>query len=107
MPNKGGRARRIITDYRGKEMSSFVQAPRIEVVLVPENVADVNRSTATFDIWLVLHLPSGDPETIRVDDGPFSRDDAVHRMSEIWMDIGARWAEETAKFGSAPRVAER
>ena len=75
----------------------FVSAPRIEIVLVPEN-GDPNASTTLFDIWPVLHVPDGSaPTTVRVDDGPFDRDDAAMKLSEMWMGIGDMFAEPQAK----------
>ena len=77
----------------------FISAPRIEVVLVPDSHgANVNVPTTLFDIWLVLHLPDGKlPETVRVDDGPFDREDAVMKLREIWESIGQKYAEPQAK----------
>jgi hypothetical protein len=83
-----------------------VVAPRIEVVLVPDSDGNLNASSALFDMWLVLHVPDGrDPETIRVDDGPFNRDDAIRKMSDIWGSIGREFAEAPAKRGLSPVIA--
>jgi hypothetical protein len=76
-----------------------ISAPRIEVALVPDSHSDnVNVPTTLFDIWLVLHLPDGKiPETIRVDKGPFDREDAMMKLCEIWEYIGQKYVEPQAK----------
>jgi hypothetical protein len=82
------------------QAKQVITAPRIEVVLVPEAPGNINTSSALFDIWLVLHMPDGrNPETVRLDDGPFDRDDAIMKMSDIWGYIGKEYAEPTAKRG--------
>ena len=82
------------TKYR-----QYVSAPRIEVVLLPDEAkANLNVPTTLFDICLVLHLPDGQPpETIRLDDGPFDRNGAVERLAEIWITIGEKFAPPEAK----------
>jgi hypothetical protein len=53
-----------------------------------------------FDIWLVLHVHDGrKPETVRVDGGPFDRDDATMKIAEMWGFVGKEYAEATAKRG--------
>jgi hypothetical protein len=77
----------------------FIDAPRLQVVLVPDSESEnVNVATALFDIWLLLHVPDGkSPTTVRVDGGPFDRDDAVRKLSEIWNYLGQKYAEPRAK----------
>jgi len=72
----------------------------MEVVLVPETPGNINTSSALFDVWLVLHVPDGrDPVTVRVNDGPFDRGDAMKKIAEMWGYIGKEYAEPTAKRG--------
>ena len=76
----------------------FIAAPRIEVVLVPdEKDANVNSPTTLFDVWIVLHVPDGErPATIRLDDGPFDRRDAKLKLIEVWDYIGKKFVAPTA-----------
>lgn len=72
----------------------FVDAPRIQVVLVPDEAGAINSKSALFDLWFVLHVPDGQaPTTVRIDGGPFDRGAAVEKLSEIWVDVGKRYAE--------------
>lgn len=82
------------------EAKRVVAAPRLEVVLVPETPDNINTSSALFDVWLVAHVHDGrEPETVRVDDGPFDRDDAARKMAENWVNICKQYAEPAAKGG--------
>jgi hypothetical protein len=80
---------------------NYVDAPRIQIVLVPDTEDDnVNKPSTLFDVWLVLHVPDGkDSETIRIDGGPFNREDAAIKLSEMWGYIGLKYAEPQAKRG--------
>jgi hypothetical protein len=62
------------------KLKKYVQAPRIEIVLVPDEQGGIsNKPSELFDIWCVLHVPDGkDPTTVRVDGGPYDR--PVHRV---------------------------
>jgi len=78
---------------RMSRLKSFIDAPRMEVVLVPDDGTSVNKASSLFDLWLVLRLPDGKPpETICVDGGPFDRDSVCEKLAEIWMTVGERFA---------------
>jgi hypothetical protein len=84
---------------REKEMGmakwkQFMQSPRIEVALLPDDNGDINNPSSLFDIWMILHVPDDkNPEGIRVDGGPYDRGDALQKLSEIWMEVGKKFAE--------------
>lgn len=67
--------------HRGK---FALAAPRVEVVLVPEeqptSADQVALAAGTlFDAYLVLHVPDGEPpKTIRLDGGPFDKEGAIN-----------------------------
>ena len=77
----------------------YVDAPRIQVVLVPDSESvNLDAPTALFDIWLMLHMPDGQPPTtVRLDGCPFDREDAARRLAEIWDYVGQKYAEPRAK----------
>jgi hypothetical protein len=60
---------------REKEMAmakskQFMQSPRIEVALLPDDNGDIDNPSSLFDIWMILHVPDDkNPEGIRVDGG--------------------------------------
>ena len=67
--------------------------------LVPDSESvNLDAPTALFDIWLMLHMPDGQPPTtVRLDGGPFDREDAARRLAEIWDYVGQKYAEPRAK----------
>jgi len=74
----------------------FVDAPRMQIVLIPEGDA-INSPSTLFDIWLVLHMPDGKaPTTVRVDGGPYNREGALGKLADMWGAIGKQYAEPTA-----------
>jgi hypothetical protein len=78
--------------------NTIVAAPRIQVVLTPEDVdQNLNAPSSLFDLWLVLYLPGKEPVRVRVDGGPFNRNDATTKLSEIWLQIGEKYAEQDKK----------
>jgi hypothetical protein len=43
---------------------------------LPDDNGDINNPSSLFDIWMILHVPDDkNPEGIRVDGGPYDRDD--------------------------------
>jgi hypothetical protein len=94
-----------------KQAKHFVDAPRIQVVLTPdEKEANINAPSALFDLWIVLHVPDGKPPTtVQVDGGPFNRDGAIDRLLEVYTEIGDKFAVPTAKIGmiSSADIASR
>jgi hypothetical protein len=74
----------------------YVTSPRIEVVLVPDG--DPNKQCATFDLFMILHLPDGcAPETICLADG-LDRTQVVKQILAIYTTVG----EHHAFQGNAP-----
>ena len=79
----------------------FMQSPRIEVALLPDDNGDINTPSSLFDIWMILHVPDDkNPEGIRVDGGPYDRNDALQKLSEIWMEVGKRNSPKLHSGGS-------
>ena len=74
-------------------LKNFVDAPRMEVMLVPDESGALNKESSLFDLWLVLRMLDGPPETIRVGGGPFDRRDAMEKLAEIWLAVGEQFAE--------------
>jgi hypothetical protein len=59
---------------REKEMGmakskQFMQSPRIEVALLPDDNGDINNPSSLFDIWMILHVPIA-RSNIPATDGP-------------------------------------
>ena len=78
-----------------------MQSPRIEVALLPDDNGDINTPSSLFDIWMILHVPDDkNPEGIRVDGGPYDRNDALQKLSEIWMEVGKRNSPKLHSGGS-------
>jgi hypothetical protein len=84
-----------------KQAKHFVDAPRIQVVLTPdEKEANINAPSTLFDLWIVLHVPDGKPPTtVRVDGGPFNREGALMRLLEIYTEVCDKFVVPTAKIG--------
>ena len=79
--------------HRGK---FALAAPRVEVVLVPEeqptSADQVALAAGTlFDAYLVLHVPDGEPpKTIRLDGGPFDKEGAINIILATYSTLTAR-----------------
>ena len=44
----------------------FMQSPRIEVALLPDDNGDINTPSSLFDIWMIFHVPDDkNPEGIQ------------------------------------------
>ena len=82
----------------------YVQAPRIEIVLVPDEERDINNPSSLFDVWLVAHTPDGKkPTTVRVDGGPFDRNAATGKVTEIWAALNKQFADPSLRQGMMAR----
>ena len=68
-----------------------IYAPRIEVALIPaegETLED-----GPYDIWLILHLPDGQPPTtVLTDGGPWDRGESLMLIETIWTALGEKFA---------------
>jgi hypothetical protein len=85
-----------------------VRAPRVEVVLVPEeqptSADQVALAAGTlFDAYLVLHVPDGEPpKTIRLDGGPFDKEGAINIILATYSTLTEKYAEAHLKRGETP-----
>ena len=78
-----------------QKSKQFMRPPRIKVALLPDDNGDID-NLSLFDIWIILHVPDDkNPEGIREssDGGPYDRGDALQKLSEIWMEVGKKFAE--------------
>ena len=91
--------------HRGK---FALAAPRVEVVLVPEeqptSADQVALAAETlFDAYLVLHVPDGEPpKTIRLDGGPFDKEGAINIILATYSTLTEKYAEAHLKRGETP-----
>jgi hypothetical protein len=91
--------------HRGK---FALAAPRVEVVLVPEeqptSADQVALAAGTlFDAYLVLHVPDGEPpKTIRLDGGPFDKEGAINIILATYSTLTEKYAEAHLKRGETP-----
>jgi hypothetical protein len=91
--------------HRGK---FALAAPRVEVVLVPEeqptSADQVALAAGTlFDAYLVLHVPDGEPpKTIRLDGGPFDKEGAINIILATYSTLTEKYAEAHLKRGATP-----
>ena len=91
--------------HRGK---FALAAPRVEVVLVPEeqptSADQVALAAGTlFDAYLVLHLPDGEPpKTIRLDGGPFDKEGAINIILATYSTLTEKYAEAHLKRSETP-----
>ncbi len=80
-----------------KQPRETVRAPRIEVVLSPD---DQTGRSKLYNAWLVLHVPDGrDPTTVPLDGGPFDQDAAIRLLLSIYATVGEKFATVEAKRG--------
>jgi hypothetical protein len=78
-------------------MKQFIDAPRIQVVLVP-----TRGQKERFELWLVLHVPDGrSPTTVKLGKETYDRDGAIKAILEVYTSIGERFAFEGTADGSA------
>ena len=91
--------------HRGK---FALAAPRVEVVLVPEEQPTSADQVAVaagtlFDAYLVLHVPDGEPpKTIRLDGGPFDKEGAINIILATYSTLTEKYAEAHLKRGATP-----
>src|SRR5258707_7470876 len=72
----------------------IVNAPRIEIVLVPENQAqregaEVEHDTL-LDAYLIMHLPDGTNVNLKLDGGPFDVEAGTKLLSAIATTVGGK-----------------
>ena len=67
----------------------FIDAPRIEVAIAPDDKgANIDAPSTLFDIWLVMHMPGEEPSMgVMISGGPFDRKGAQERLVEIWTSL--------------------
>src|SRR4029434_926373 len=84
---------------RGPTMSDdkimcIVNAPRIEIVLVPENQAqrdgDEVEDDTLLDAYLVMHLPDGTNVNLKLDGGPFDVEAGTNLLAATATTVGGK-----------------
>jgi hypothetical protein len=67
----------------------FIDAPRIEVAIAPDDKgANIDAPSTLFDIWVVMHMPGEEPSMgVMISGGPFDRKGAQERLVEIWTSL--------------------
>src|SRR4029434_9146439 len=97
---------------RGPTMSDdkimcIVNAPRIEIVLVPENQAqrdgDEVEDDTLLDAYLIMHLPDGTNVNLKLDGGPFDVEGGANLLAAIALTAGEQYARSKAR-GVEPLV---
>jgi hypothetical protein len=79
-----------------KKLRQFIDAPRIQVVLVP-----TDHQKDRFELWLVLHVPDGKPPTTtRLGKDNYDRDGAIKAILDVYSNIGDRFGFEGTAEGS-------
>ena len=103
-----GKAPRHGTDEQKTRGKFWLAAPRVEVVLVPEeqptSADQVALAAGTlFDAYLVLHVPDGEPpKTIRLDGGPFDKEGAINIILATYSTLTEKYAEAHLKRSETP-----
>jgi hypothetical protein len=98
-----GKARAMARTNRKQRGKFALAAPRVEVVLVPEeqptSADQVALAAGTlFDAYLVLHVPDGEPpKTIRLDGGPFDKEGAINIILATYSTLTEKYAEAHLK----------
>lgn len=81
------------------ELSRYLEAPRLEVVMAPEG--------DQFLLWLVLHVPGDEDPQARQLTGPLDRDGAVEKLVEAFRAIADHFPEpEPAAEAEPPKAPE-
>src|SRR5947199_7456310 len=74
----------------------IVNAPRIEIVLVPENQAqcegDEVEDDTLLDAYLIMHLPDGTNVNLKLDGGPFDVEAGTNLLAGIATTVGQKYA---------------
>jgi hypothetical protein len=85
----------------------IVNAPRIEIVLVPENQAqregDEVEDDTLLDAYLIMHLPDGTNVNLKLDGGPFDVEAGTNLLAAIATTVGEKYAPSEAR-GAEPSV---
>jgi hypothetical protein len=82
-----------------------VNAPRIEIVLVPENQAqcegDEVEDDTLLNAYLIMHLPDGTNVNLKLDGGPFDLEAGANLLTAIASTMGEKYAPPEAR-GAGP-----
>ena len=85
----------------------IVNAPRTEIVLVPENQAqregDEVEDDTLLDAYLIMHLPDGTNVNLKLDGGPFDVEAGANLLAAIASTVGEKYAPSEAR-GAEPSV---
>jgi len=85
----------------------IVNAPRIEIVLVPENQAqregDEVEDDTLLDAYLIMRLPDGTNVNLKLDGGPFDLEAGTNLLAAIATTVGEKYAPSEAR-GAEPSV---
>jgi hypothetical protein len=85
----------------------IVNAPRIEIVLVPENQAqregDEVEDDTLLDAYLIMHLPDGTNVNLKLDGGPFDVEAGTNLLAAVATTVGEKYAPPEAR-GAEPSV---
>jgi hypothetical protein len=78
------------------ELSRYLAAPRLEVVMAPED--------DQFLIWLLLHVPGDEDPQVRQLTGPLARDQAVEKLIEAFRAIADRFPDPGSDPDGGPQT---
>lgn len=78
------------------ELSRYLAAPRLEVVLAPEG--------DQFLLWLMLHVPGEDDPQVRQLTGPLNREQAVEKLVEAYRAIAERFPDPQVASETEPQT---
>ena len=73
-----------------------LHAPRIEVAVLPAE--DETLKDGPYEVWILLHLPDGQPPTaVLTDGGPWDRGESLMLIETIWTALGEKFAPTLCK----------
>ena len=77
------------TKRRTPDFKKYIDAPRIQIVLIPEGD---NPEGGKYETWLLLYVPDGRPPNTTRLTNLLSRDDAIRNILDIYTAIGEKFA---------------
>jgi hypothetical protein len=77
------------------ELSQYLAAPRLEVVMAPEG--------DEFLLWLLLHVPGDDDAQVRQLTGPLPQDRAVEKLIDAFRAIAQQFPESGLASEAEPK----
>jgi hypothetical protein len=77
------------------ELSRYLAAPRLEVVMAPEG--------DQFLLWLLLHVPGDEDPQGRQLTGPLDRDQAIEKLVEVFRAIADRFPDPEPASEAEPQ----